>query len=211
MELIWQGLVDALRLLATRRRGDAARSPRVVTGRVGAGDGRWPTLIGVPLGGAAGAAALSGAPLRWSPSCTPAWGCRRWWSGWASRCCCGAADRSACWRLIYTPAAMVGAQCICRRAAGRRADARRRELVDPIWSPRCASTVRRSGAWLGTGCARARTQVLVAIAAAFGRAISEVGASLMVGGNILNQTRILTTAITLETAGAISRGRSRSA
>src|SRR6185436_8854679 len=45
----------------------------------------------------------------------------------------------------------------------------------------------------------ARAQVLVAIAAAFGRAISEVGASLMVGGNILNQTRILTTAIALET------------
>ncbi len=36
------------------------------------------------------------------------------------------------------------------------------------------------------------------IAAAFGRAISEVGASLMVGGNILNETRILTTAVTLE-------------
>jgi tungstate transport system permease protein len=46
----------------------------------------------------------------------------------------------------------------------------------------------------------ARTQVLIAIAAAFGRALSEVGASLMVGGNILNATRILTTAITLETS-----------
>ena len=46
----------------------------------------------------------------------------------------------------------------------------------------------------------ARPQVLVVIAAAFGRAISEVGASLMVGGNILNSTRILTTAIKLETS-----------
>ncbi len=43
-------------------------------------------------------------------------------------------------------------------------------------------------------------QVLVAIAAGFGRAISEVGASLMVGGNIVGQTRILTTAITLESS-----------
>jgi tungstate transport system permease protein len=41
-------------------------------------------------------------------------------------------------------------------------------------------------------------QVLVAVAAGFGRAISEVGASLMVGGNIVGQTRILTTAIALE-------------
>ena len=48
----------------------------------------------------------------------------------------------------------------------------------------------------------ARTQVLIAIAAAFGRAISEVGASLMVGDNILNAARVLTTAITLE----MSRG-----
>jgi tungstate transport system permease protein len=45
-----------------------------------------------------------------------------------------------------------------------------------------------------------RAQVLVAVAAAFGRAIAEVGASLMVGGNILGQTRILTTAIALETS-----------
>src|SRR5205823_5649083 len=45
----------------------------------------------------------------------------------------------------------------------------------------------------------AQLQVAVAVAAAFGRAIAEVGASLMVGGNIVGQTRILTTAIALET------------
>ena len=45
----------------------------------------------------------------------------------------------------------------------------------------------------------AGTPLLVAVAAGFGRAISEVGASLMVGGNIVGQTRILTTAIALET------------
>jgi tungstate transport system permease protein len=43
-------------------------------------------------------------------------------------------------------------------------------------------------------------QILVILAATFGRAISEVGASLMVGGNLQGQTRILTTAITLETS-----------
>lgn len=42
-------------------------------------------------------------------------------------------------------------------------------------------------------------QFLVILAAAFGRAISEVGASLMVGGNLQGQTRILTTAISMET------------
>jgi tungstate transport system permease protein len=43
-------------------------------------------------------------------------------------------------------------------------------------------------------------QVIFAIAAAFGRAIAEVGASLMVGGDIKGQTRILTTAIALESS-----------
>ena len=59
----------------------------------------------------------------------------------------------------------------------------------------------------GTACDSVRGLVVVAIAAAFGRAISEVGASLMVGGNILNETRILTTAITLETGRATLPGR----
>ena len=40
---------------------------------------------------------------------------------------------------------------------------------------------------------------LLAIATAFGRSISEVGAVLMVGGNIEGHTRVLTTAIILET------------
>ena len=45
----------------------------------------------------------------------------------------------------------------------------------------------------------ARAGVLVAVAAGFGRTISEVGAALMVGGNVQGQTRVLTTAIVLET------------
>jgi tungstate transport system permease protein len=45
----------------------------------------------------------------------------------------------------------------------------------------------------------ARPGVLVAVAAAFGRILSEVGAALLVGGNIQGQTRVLTTAIVLAT------------
>ena len=44
-----------------------------------------------------------------------------------------------------------------------------------------------------------RQGVFLAVAAAFGRSISEVGAVLIVGGNIQGHTRVLTTAITLET------------
>jgi tungstate transport system permease protein len=43
-----------------------------------------------------------------------------------------------------------------------------------------------------------RLPMLAAIMAAFGAAISEVGASVMVGGNIAGQTRVLTGAILLE-------------
>ncbi|MHB0961012.1 MAG: ABC transporter permease [Pirellulaceae bacterium] len=46
----------------------------------------------------------------------------------------------------------------------------------------------------------ARPGVLLAVAAAFGRSISEVGAVLIVGGNIAGHTRLLTTAIVLETS-----------
>ena len=46
----------------------------------------------------------------------------------------------------------------------------------------------------------ARFAVVAAIIMAFGRAISEVGISLMVGGNIRGFTRVITTAISLETS-----------
>src|SRR5207302_7734171 len=45
----------------------------------------------------------------------------------------------------------------------------------------------------------ARLSMLAAVMAGFGGVISEIGASLMVGGNIKGQTRTLTTAMVLET------------
>jgi tungstate transport system permease protein len=101
-------------------------------------------------------------------------------------------------RLLFTPQAMVIAQVIVAlpliagfsRAAISLLDA---DLVlamraDGAGDPRIGLELARAAA----------AQVLVAVAAGFGRAISEVGASLMVGGNIVGQTRILTTAIALE-------------
>jgi len=46
----------------------------------------------------------------------------------------------------------------------------------------------------------ARFAILAAVTSGFGRAISEVGAALMIGGNIRGYTRVLTTAIALETS-----------
>ena len=103
-------------------------------------------------------------------------------------------------RLLYTPEAMVLAQFVVAAplAAGLTRSAL--ELLDRDLT----QALRADGAGgltLGRELVRAALpQVLVAVAAAFGRAIAEVGASLMVGGNILHQTRTLTTAITLETS-----------
>lgn len=44
-----------------------------------------------------------------------------------------------------------------------------------------------------------RTSLVAAVAAGFGAIISEVGAAMLVGGNILGQTRVMTTTIVLET------------
>jgi tungstate transport system permease protein len=48
----------------------------------------------------------------------------------------------------------------------------------------------------------ARAGVVVALAAAFGRAVSEVGAAMIVGGNIEGYTRTLATSVVLETRKA---------
>ena len=51
----------------------------------------------------------------------------------------------------------------------------------------------------------ARLPLLAAVMAGFGAVISEVGAALMVGGNIKGETRVLTTATVLDSAEAVQR------
>jgi tungstate transport system permease protein len=46
----------------------------------------------------------------------------------------------------------------------------------------------------------AKLPLLAAVMAGFGGAISEIGASMMVGGNLAGETRVLTTAVVLETS-----------
>ena len=70
-------------------------------------------------------------------------------------------------------------------------------------SPELVLQVRSLGAtpaqerW--TVLLQARRGVLAAVLAAFGRIVAEVGAVLLVGGNIAGKTRVLSTAIVLET------------
>ncbi len=101
--------------------------------------------------------------------------------------------------LLYSPSAMIIAQTI---------------LAIPIVIALCQSAVvnvdpiiRQAARTLGatprqvivTIINEARYGILSAIIAAFGRVMAEVGAILIVGGNIAGYTRVMTTTIALET------------
>ena len=104
------------------------------------------------------------------------------------------------WGLLFTPAAMVMAQSA---------------LVLPIVTTLTHQAVRplandyadlmdsvgaTGGLRLRTLLWDARFAVSTALLAGFGRAIAEVGAVLIVGGNINGHTRVMTTAIAMETS-----------
>jgi tungstate transport system permease protein len=196
MDLIWQGLVDALRLLASRDPATLriAALSLAVSGVATA----LAALLGVPLGVALAtrrfrgrrlAAALVNTGMGLPPVVV------------------GLGVSILLWRsgplgalaLLYTPAAMVLAQLLVALplAAGLTRAAISLLGGDLLGALRADGATEWRVGWELVRAARG--QVLVAVAAAFGRAISEVGASLMVGGNIVGQTRILTTAIALET------------
>jgi len=101
--------------------------------------------------------------------------------------------------ILYTPAAIVIAQAV---------------IASPIVTGITLAAVQNVPELfrlqlLGLGASRrqmvwvvlreARLPMLAAVMAGFGGIISEIGASLMVGGNIKGQTRTLTTAMVLET------------
>ncbi|MCL4529069.1 MAG: ABC transporter permease [Chloroflexi bacterium] len=102
--------------------------------------------------------------------------------------------------LIYTPTAMVIAQVVIAFPVVAGLTVAALQALDQ----------RLQLQLLGLGASRlqmiwmlwreARLPLLAALMAGFGSVISEVGASMMVGGNIRYQTRVLTTAIVLETS-----------
>jgi tungstate transport system permease protein len=102
--------------------------------------------------------------------------------------------------LLFTPAGMVVGQTV---------------LIVPIMTgltiaalSGVADQVRDSAVSLGaskyqaifTIMGEARAAMMAAVLLGFGRALSEVGVAMMIGGNIRGYTRVLTTAIALETS-----------
>ncbi len=102
--------------------------------------------------------------------------------------------------LLYTPSAMIIGQFILAvpiiialtHSAVQGIDKRVRNTALTLGATEAQS------AW--TVIKEARYAVLAAVITGFGRVIAEVGAAMMLGGNIKGSTRVMTTAIALETA-----------
>lgn len=111
------------------------------------------------------------------------------------------------WRLLFTQSAMILAQIVLAlpilvcmaHAAFQSGDQRAWETARTLGISRLLSFVMV--------IREVRFGLLAAMLAGFGRIIAEVGASMMVGGNILHYTRNIPTAIALETSkGNFSQG-----
>jgi tungstate transport system permease protein len=101
--------------------------------------------------------------------------------------------------LIYTPAAIVIAQVVISFPVVTGLTAAALQALDPRLRLQLLGLGASTTQMVVLLWREARLPLLAALMAAFGAVISEVGASMMVGGNIRGQTRVLTTAIVLET------------
>ena len=103
-------------------------------------------------------------------------------------------------QLIYTPVAIIMAQFLIAFPVVTGLTAAALGALDPKlqWQILGLGASRWQMIWILWR--EARLPLLAALMAGFGSVISEVGASMMVGGNIRGQTRVLTTAIVLETS-----------
>ncbi len=102
--------------------------------------------------------------------------------------------------LLFTPAAMVIAQSILITPI---IAALTRQVIEDLWRE-YGEQLRSLGSGprqaIGTLIWDGRYSLLTVLLAGLGRAMAEVGAVMIVGGNIAHVTRVMTTAITLETS-----------
>jgi len=101
--------------------------------------------------------------------------------------------------ILYTPAAMIIAQAIIATpiVTGITIASIQALPADLKLQVLALGATRTQMVWILVR--EARLPLLAAVMAGFGGVISEVGASIMVGGNIKGQTRVLTTATVMET------------
>jgi len=108
-------------------------------------------------------------------------------------------------RLLFTPTAMIIAQTVLILPIMIGLTISALSGVDPVLRDALRSLGATRLQFFWNVMKEARFAILAAVAVGFGRAISEVGAAILVGGNIMassfaSSTRVLTTAISLETS-----------
>jgi tungstate transport system permease protein len=101
--------------------------------------------------------------------------------------------------LLYTPTAIVVAQFVIAAPIVTGLTIAAIQQLNPKLRLQLVGLGASQGQLLWLLMREARLPLLAAVMAGFGGVISEVGASMMVGGNLLGQTRVLTTATVLET------------
>ena len=196
MELIWQGLVKAFEMLVTL-------DPEVMevawlTLKVSGSATLISVLIGVPLGtilalarfpGRGFLVSLSNFGMGLPPVVVGLWvSIFLWRSGPL-----GALD------IIYTPAAIVIAQSVIASPIVISFSLAAIQQINPSIRLQLLALGANRMQMLWSLVKEARLGLLAAVMAGFGGVVSEVVASMMVGGNIDGKTRVLTTAIMLET------------
>ncbi len=195
MDLIWDGLREAFRILASGDRdvwqtalrsllvsGSATAIALVIGVTVGAGlafgrfPGRnlWVTLVNTGMGLPPTVVGLIVAILLWR------------------------SGPLGTLHLIYTPAAMVIAQAVIATPLVTGFTVAALGALPPRLRPQLYALGASRLQMLWLVLQEARLPLLAAIMAGFGAAVSEVGASLIVGGNLAGETRVLTTSVVLE-------------
>jgi tungstate transport system permease protein len=102
--------------------------------------------------------------------------------------------------LLFTPLAMIVAQTVLIAPI---VAALARQVVEDLWveySEQLRSLGATPGSAIWTLLWDGRFSLITTVLAGFGRASAEVGAVMIVGGNIDHVTRVMTTAIALETS-----------
>lgn len=104
------------------------------------------------------------------------------------------------WGLLYTPAAIIMAQSILILPIMMNLTVTAVNSADPRLFYTLRSLGARPTAFAWHVARTTRLAILAGVVTGFGRAIGEVGAAMMLGGNIAGYTRTMTTAIALETS-----------
>ena len=101
--------------------------------------------------------------------------------------------------ILYTPAAIILAQAVLAAPLVTGITLAAVQSVPEAFRLQLYGLGASRAQMLWIVLREARLPMLAAVMAGFGAVISEIGASMMVGGNIKGQTRTLTTAMVLET------------